>query len=148
MTDTNSETGRKIMRLTPFLITVSLIILSSIILVRIIDIYLLPLAVHQSDPTYEVQDSTGDLIIVQEDANPSIPGTETPVVVQVSNPMDAQSLIESHCIECHMAQWLEEVEKPRSEWVMILEQMEKMGVHLNNAEKGVLLDTLAWDENP
>jgi len=59
---------------------------------------------------------------------------------------DGQSLLATHCTRCHLAQKLEQTEKSRTEWEQTLAQMERIGVHLSDSEKVVLLDYLSVND--
>ena len=62
---------------------------------------------------------------------------------------DGPSIIASRCTKCHAAQLLNQTEKQRAEWELTLAQMDRMGVHLSDSEKDILLDYLtASDDMP
>jgi outer membrane murein-binding lipoprotein Lpp len=61
---------------------------------------------------------------------------------------DGPALIKSHCSGCHVVTQFDQIEKQRPEWEMALSSMEAMGVHLSDAEKGVLLDYLSIADKP
>jgi cytochrome c5 len=71
-----------------------------------------------------------------------------PAATQEMPVPDGASLLESHCAQCHVPQWLEKMHKPRAEWEKIVALMEAMGVQLSDSEKVVLLDYLAGMDEP
>jgi hypothetical protein len=90
------------------------------------------------DPADPAAVETGELI--SSTAEPF----ESPLLSQKEGP----SLLEFHCTQCHMTQALKKFKKSRSAWEMTLGQMEEFGVHLDEAEKIILLDYLASVDNP
>jgi hypothetical protein len=61
---------------------------------------------------------------------------------------DGQSLLESHCIQCHNAQWFKQIDKSRTEWEQALARMDRLGVHMSDGEKVVLIDYLSVNDEP
>jgi hypothetical protein len=130
-------------RLIPFLMTCAFIILCSIILVQIIDSYLIPKSVTPTNPAYDVQESMVDHLEARNDSSPLKSVTPSPDMTQTPPLVDGRSLMDNYCSQCHLAQWLEDMEKPRSEWVNTLQRMELMGVQLDEDQKEILLDYLS-----
>jgi cytochrome c5 len=102
-----------------------------------------PSTVAQTNSLSDVGDALVERVEVQADAGGLISATTEPVTPQVTPLQDGLSLLESRCTQCHIAQWLMQIKKPRAKWEKTLAQMEAMGVHLDNSEKAVLLDYLA-----
>ncbi len=71
----------------------------------------------------------------------STPSIETPLP-------DGPSLLQSRCTQCHELQWLQQVNKTRTEWDETVSQMKWFGVKISDAEKTVLLDYLAGPGQP
>jgi cytochrome c5 len=74
----------------------------------------------------------------QIQATAHTPASPEPAATQ-ETPPDGASLLESHCGQCHVPQWLEKMHKPRAEWEKIVVQMEAIGVQLSDSEEAVLL---------
>ena len=71
----------------------------------------------------------------------SIPTQETPLI-------DGYSLLETHCAQCHTVQKLIQIKKSRSQWEIILKQMEAMGALLSDSERNLLLKYLVTASEP
>jgi len=61
---------------------------------------------------------------------------------------DGPSLLEKHCARCHAGQFLEQINKPRTEWEKTLAQMESMGVQMDDSDKVELINYLAAAQEP
>jgi hypothetical protein len=80
-------------------------------------------------------------------ANPTSTTVPPETPTRIPQP-DARSLLEKHCARCHLTQWIEQIEEPRTEWESILLQMERMGAELSETEKKLLLDYLNISDQP
>jgi mono/diheme cytochrome c family protein len=99
-------------------------------------------------PISDQQAGQGGSEDVQTQAGSHTPASPEPAVTQETAPADGASLLESHCGQCHVPQWLEKMHKPRAEWEKIVVQMEAIGVQLSDSEEDVLIDYLASMDEP
>jgi hypothetical protein len=83
---------------------------------------------------------------VQVDARESAPEVKVTTTTQEMSLIDGRSILENNCAECHLVQSLLQIKKSRTEWEGALQQMELIGIHLNETEKVVLLDYIATIE--
>jgi hypothetical protein len=118
------------------------------ILVLLAGGYIPALNVPQANLSSDAQNVLVEDVKVQEDAGAGTSTPEEPPVTQVPPLQDGASLLASHCAQCHLTQWLEQISKPRSGWEKTLTQMEGMGVQLSEVEKAALLDYLAVVDEP
>ena len=131
-----------------FLVTMISVAVTSVFILLIAVGFLPPSPVDQTVTPINVQDPLVERVDPKVDAGASNSPATEPAVSQVTPLQDGQSLLESYCTQCHLAQLLEEVNKSRSDWEKTLAQMESMGVHLDDAEKVILLDYLAGAARP
>jgi hypothetical protein len=82
------------------------------------------------------------------DAEVSTSQLKDPDAPEVTSAVDAQSILDHTCAQCHVKQSLLSINQPRSAWESALQQMEKMGVHLSETEQAVLLDYLSGSTGP
>jgi mono/diheme cytochrome c family protein len=85
---------------------------------------------------------------IQIQAGAHTPASPEPAATQETPLPDGASLLESHCGQCHVPQWLEKMHKPRAEWEKIVVQMQAIGVQLSDSEEAVLIDYLASMAGP
>jgi hypothetical protein len=135
--------SRLAMRQRHFLVTVILGIFSPVIFVLLASCTTSPNADMQKETPPGVQEVLLEGADVQVDARLHVPETKETAVIQAPSMVDVQSIIESYCAQCHLVQSLLEIKKSRRDWEMSLQQMEKMGVHLSEAEKVILIDNLS-----
>ena len=87
-------------------------------------------------------------VAVQIDAGALVSTTTEPVASQAAPMQDGLELLKTHCAQCHVTAWFDQIEKPRAEWEEALARMEAMGVQLSDTEKDVLLNYLAVADKP
>jgi len=107
-----------------------------------------PSSVTQNNSRSDARDALVERDEAHVDNGELISPTIPPVVSQVTPSQDGLSIIESRCTQCHVAQQLKQIKKPRSEWEKTLAQMEMMGVHLSDSERGALFNYLAVADKP
>jgi mono/diheme cytochrome c family protein len=85
---------------------------------------------------------------VQVDAAATVPPASTPAGSPATTTAQGQSILESHCAQCHVVEGLQQIKKSPSEWDYTLAQMEALGASLDEQEKVILLDYLAVTGKP
>lgn len=136
------------MRSRYLLIPIIFVILFTAILVARAANFIPPRPVTQKNPPSGIRDRSVEMVGVKIDGYASISVPAEPAAPQVSTTQEGKSLVEVHCIRCHPVQWLKQVDKSRSDWKKTLEQMEAMGVPLEDSEKVILLNYLAIADEP
>jgi len=84
----------------------------------------------------------------KDSIEPGAPDPTEPVGSDTDLMTDGPALIASHCTKCHVAQSFSQIKKQRDEWELTLVRMEKLGVHMSEREKSVLLDYLVLTTDP
>ena len=98
-------------------------------------------------PLAKAATSNREAQVVRDDAqlgNGELNSTTTESIEIKAMPIqDGPSILESRCVQCHTEQSILQKNKTRADWDKALIKMERLGVHLSDPEKVVLLDYLA-----
>jgi hypothetical protein len=114
-----------------------------VILVMLAAGFIPPDAISKRSSQSAVNSRTPDSAEVQVDAGTPQFSTPEPLATPVALEQDGPSLLKSRCAQCHITRSLEQIKKSQAEWETTLAKMETMGVHLDEAEKVVLVEYLA-----
>jgi hypothetical protein len=104
--------------------------------------------VAQIDPLSPDFGSQAGEPAVRLEARVSPPPPEQTVPPPVTSNVDAQSILENTCAQCHLIQSLVEINQSRADWERALQQMELLGVHIAEDEEVSLLDYLTGTTKP
>lgn len=105
-------------------------------------------AIHTMNSTPSQQGATEKHGEMQTDSDePNLTAQES-TTVKASSLQNGLSILESRCAQCHTPQWLKKTKKTQTEWEITLAQMERIGVHLSDTEKDILIDYLVYHVEP
>lgn len=136
------------LRLRYLLVTLISITVIAVIVLLIAAGILPPRVMNQTRPMVDTQEPVMERVDPGSDAGESITAAMEQVMPQETPQQDAQSLLENHCARCHLVNSFEQVQQSRANWKKTLEQMEEMGVALEDDEKVILLNFLANEAGP
>ena len=120
-----------------------------VVVLVLLAVYSIPAStVHPTNSTSGVQDAMEKQVEIQSDVGALNSTAQEPTASQAASSQDGLLILESRCARCHTAQWLKQTKKTRTEWEKTLAQMERMGVHLSDTEKNVLIDYLVFSVEP
>ena len=130
-----------------FIVTIMSVAIFAIVILLVAAGYLPLGTVDKTVSPIDDRDPMLDRVELSVDAGASVPAVTGPAASHAAT-QDGRSLLDSYCTQCHTARSFEGIEKSRSDWENTLAQMEALGVHLEEAEKVILLDYLAGDARP
>jgi hypothetical protein len=130
-----------------YFVTISTVSILIVILMLIFSASIPPRSIPQRNlpsDAWNLPEKRGEALV---NPNSLVSVTTEPDGSQTSQQPDGSSLLQRHCTQCHMAQWLEGVQKSLPEWEATLARMERNGVLLSETEKNILLDYLATTDD-
>jgi len=127
-------------------ISIIFVLIVAVLIVMAASGSLLPGTRTSISPTSDVRQLLVEQTEAQVDTSVLPDSSPEPVDTQVESQDDGQVLLQRECSECHAINLLLEIKKSRVEWEKTLTFMNGMGVHMDEAEEGILLDYLSAAE--
>lgn len=104
---------------------------------------LLPGVGTSISPTSDARKLPAERTEPQVEASVLPDSSPVPAETQVESQDVGKELFQRECAKCHAINLLLEIKKSRAEWEKTLAYMNGMGVDIDEAEKGILLDYLS-----
>jgi len=127
-------------------ISIIFVLIIAVMIVMATSGSLLPGTGTSISPTSDVRKLLVERTEAQIDTSVLPDSSPEPVETQVESQDDGQALLQRECSECHAINLLLEIKKSRVEWEKTLSFMNGMGVHMDEAEEGILLEYLSAAE--